>query len=222
MTQGRSNRVSAVILVAVFIFLLHGTVPAQAAPTLEARFVLDSNACLMAVDLWLHSIEDTVVGFEIVLQWDRPDFGHFRLDSLESPDSLNVMDSLADARQQLSRGIVSKPIPIIELDGTILENWSYVEGRTKDGIRVKITGLMDLISRSGATPLYPCDSIRLFRLPIDRLAYGNEPFADSTAGVLVDPSQTRLSTNWGNLVGGLRFVGAVAHFDRCEGTILQK
>ena len=44
---------------------------------LETRVARDSSGCPTAIDLWLVSTSDTIQGFEVILQWDRPDHPQF-------------------------------------------------------------------------------------------------------------------------------------------------
>ena len=172
--------------------------PARTA-VIETRLVRDSNGCPGAVDLWLVSTSDTIQGFEVVLQWDRPNAVQFvrgKDGSTQPPsatDSLTAMLKPSDPKTQIPA----------ERSGTLISGWEFVEARSADGHTAKVLGVAKLFGQSEPTPLLPGASGALLRIPIMVKSTG-EADADSVPVTLnFDVAGTRLSTHRGVLFGPL-------------------
>lgn len=166
---------------------------------IETRLVRDSNGCPSAVDLWLVSTTDTIQGFEVVLQWDRPNAVQFvrgQQSSTQPPsatDSLTAMLKPADPKTQIPA----------DRSGTLLSGWEFVEARSSDGHTAKILGVAKLFGQNEPTPVLPGNSGALLRIPVTAKA-GQAPPADSLPVTLnFDAAGTRLSTHRGILFGPL-------------------
>lgn len=164
---------------------------------IEARLVRDSAGCPAAVDLWLASTTDTIQGFEVVLQWDRPNQIQFvrggaASKSKSATDSLTAMLKPSDPKTQMP----------IERPGSILSGWEFVEARSTDGHSAKILGVAKLFGQEEPTPVLPGSAGSLLRIPISILR--NAPVTDTGAVMLnFDAVGTRLSTQRGVLFGPL-------------------
>lgn len=166
---------------------------------LETRLVRDSAGCLTAVDLWLVSTTDTIQGFEVVLQWDRPDRIHFVRGTKSSPKPKTAADSLT---AMLAPSDPSTQIPV-DRAGSIVSKWEFVEARTLNSHSAKIMGVAKLFGQEDPAPVLPGMSGSLLRLPVS-VQPAKTGIADSASITLsFDTAGTRLSTHRGVLFGPL-------------------
>lgn len=182
------------------------TSPAQIVPdkvmrtaVLETRLIRDASGCPAGIDLWLASTTDTIQGFEVVLQWDRPvhpEFVRGVRDPGKKPtreDSVTALLKPSDPRAQ---------IPIERQQG-LIEGWEYVEARSADGQLAKILGVAKLLGQADPSPILPGASGFLLRIPLT-VPPGFRNLADSASADLnFDGAGTRLSTHRGVLFGPL-------------------
>jgi hypothetical protein len=194
------------ILGILVLLALASEVSAQAAPqeptrtaAIETRLVRDSNGCLDAIDLWLASTTDTIQGFEVVLQWDRPNTVQFvrGLDKSgkqqPATDSLTAMLKPTDPKTQMP----------VERIGTLISGWEFIEARSMDGHTAKVLGVAKLFGQNEPTPILPGASGALLRIPV--VVKSASSAADDSLNVTLnfDPAGTRLSTHRGVLFGPL-------------------
>lgn len=165
---------------------------------IEARLVRDSSGCPASVDIWLASTTDTIQGFEVVLQWDRPNQIQFVRGTTAAKKPTSATDSLTALLKP------SDPKTQIPIDrrASLLAGWEFVEARSADGLTAKILGVAKLFGQDEPTPILPGASGSLMRLPLSILPPGGIP--DSGAVNLnFDATGTRLSTLRGVLFGPL-------------------
>lgn len=165
---------------------------------LETRLVRDSVGCPVAVDLWLASTSDTIQGFEVVLQWDRPNQVQFVQGTAAAGKPKTALDSLT---AQLKPTDPRTQIPIDRRNSPI-SGWEFVEARSLDGLSAKILGVAKLFGQDEPKPVLPGASGALMRIPFS-VPKSATP-ADTGAVVLnFDAVNTRLSTPMGVLFGPL-------------------
>ena len=180
---------------------------------IEARIVRDSSGCPTAIDLWLASTTDTIQGFEVVLQWDRPNRAQFvrgvpaGAKAMKPADSLTAMLKPSDPKTQMP----------IERGATLLSGWEFVEARSTDGITAKILGVAKLFGQDEPTPVLPGASGPLMRIPITNTRSAT---AVDTGAVSLnfDPLGTRLSTQRGVLFGPLTLKSVALEPQNCGNT----
>jgi hypothetical protein len=176
---------------------------------LETRLIQDSLGCPAAVDLWLVSTTDTIQGFEVVLQWDRPDDIQFlrgkKVVEKKAADSLAALLMPTDPKTQIDA----------DRTGTLVSKWEFVEARSTDGRTAKILGVAKLFGQDDPVPVIPGQSGSLLRIPLTRYTSGDSP-GDSTRPTLsFDPVGTRLSTHRGLLFGPLTLRAMVVEGSGC-------
>lgn len=179
---------------------------------IETRLVRDSNGCLNAIDLWLVSTTDTIQGFEVALQWDRPNTVQFvqgqdqPAQALSTKDSLTAMLKPADPKTQIPS----------ERIGNLVSEWEFVEARSMDGHTAKVMGVAKLFGQTEPKPILPGTSGALLRIPIV-VKSGGDIAADSLPVILnFDMSGTRLSTHRGVLFGPLTLKSTPVKSLACE------
>jgi len=179
--------------------------------TIEARLLRDSVGCPTAIDLWLDSTTDTIQGFEVVLQWDRPNSIQFVRGGAKVAKPITPTDSLTallkptDPRTQIP----------IERGSSLTAGWEFVEARSLDGLSAKILGVVKLFGQDEPTPVLPGAKGSLMRIPFSVLKA--VPGADAGAVVLnFDAVNTRLSTPGGVLFGPLTLKSLTVDPEKCE------
>ena len=184
--------------------------PARTA-TMETRLIRDSAGCPAAIDVWLTSTTDTIQGFEVVLQWDRPNHIQFlrgvaaKGETAPETDSLTALLKPTDPKTQL---------PISRVHSLVSE-WEFVEARSLDGISAKILGVAKLFGQADPTPIVPGDNGALLRIPFTILKRGD--VVDSNDVVLnFDAAGTRLSTARGVLFGPLTLTSLAVNPRECQ------
>jgi hypothetical protein len=180
---------------------------------IETRLVRDSNGCPSAVDLWLGSTSDTIQGFEVVLQWDRPNTVQFvrGLNKATQPasgaDSLTALLKPSDPKTQIPA----------ERIGALISGWEFVEARSMDGHTAKVLGVAKLFGQNEPTPILPGASGALLRIPIV-VKSADGAAADSVPVTLnFDVAGTRLSTHRGVLFGPLTLRSLALKSLVCDG-----
>ncbi len=178
---------------------------------IEARLLRDSVGCPTAIDLWLNSTTDTIQGFEVVLQWDRPNSIHFvrgvatAAKPVTATDSLTALLKPTDPRTQIP----------IDRGNSLTAAWEFVEARSVDGLSAKILGVVKLFGQDEPTPVLPGATGSLMRIPFSVLKA--VPGADGSAVVLnFDAVNTRLSTPGGVLFGPLTLNSLSVNPEKCE------
>lgn len=179
---------------------------------LETRVVRDSSDCPTAIDLWLVSTTDTIQGFEVVLQWDRPEHPQFvrgvpgKQQKPSALDSLNALLKPTDPRTQIP----------VDRKGTLISGWEFAEARSTDGHVAKILGVAKLFGQDEPDPILPGASGSLMRIPISaQIAGASTP--DTTFAILnFDAAGTRLSTPRGVLFGPLTLGQTPVATGKCE------
>lgn len=180
---------------------------------IETRLVRDSNGCLSAVDLWLVSTTDTIQGFEVVLQWDRPNAVQFvrgqdkPAQPLSAADSLTAMLKPSDPRTQIPAKRV----------GDLISGWEFVEARSNDGHTAKVLGVAKLFGQNEPTPILPGTSGALLRIPVVVRPSGENPADTLPVTLNFDAAGTRLSTHRGVLFGPLKLKSTSVKSLACEG-----
>lgn len=186
--------------------------PARTA-TIETRLVRDSNGCLNAIDLWLVSTTDTIQGFEVVLQWDRPNTVQFvrgRDKSVQPPsatDSLTALLKPSDPKTQIPA----------ERIGSLISGWEFVEARSMDGHNAKVLGVAKLFGQTEPAPILPGASGALLRIPIVVESPGDTTAGSQPVTLSLDAAGTRLSTHRGVLFGPLTLKSTLVKSLACEG-----
>lgn len=180
---------------------------------IETRLVRDSNGCPTAVDLWLTSTTDTIQGFEVVLQWDRPNTVQFVRGQNKAAQPASATDSLTAL---LKPSDPKTQIPA-ERIGALISGWEFVEARSMDGHTAKVLGVAKLFSQNEPTPILPGASGALLRIPLVVKSAG-EAAADSVSVTLnFDVAGTRLSTHRGILFGPLTLRPMALKSLACDG-----
>lgn len=163
---------------------------------IETRLVRDSAGCPTAIDMWLVSTTDTIQGFEVVLQWDRPGQVQFVRGTSLTPKPVTAADSMT----ALLKPSDPKTQMPIDLGNSLLSGWEFVEARSVDGLSAKVLGVAKLFGQSEPEPVLPGATGSLMRIPFAALGTAS----DSMDVVLnFDSGNTRLSTARGVLFGPL-------------------
>lgn len=179
---------------------------------IETRLVRDTNGCLNAIDLWLVSTTDTIQGFEVVLQWDRPNAVQFVRGQDKTAQTPSALDSLTAL---LKPSDPKTQIPAKRV-GDLISDWEFVEARSMDGHTAKVLGVAKLFGQDEPKPILPGASGALLRIPIAVKSAGDAP-ADSLPITLnFDAAGTRLSTHRGVLFGPLTLKSTPVKSLACE------
>ncbi|MEW5702350.1 MAG: hypothetical protein AB1792_08995 [Candidatus Zixiibacteriota bacterium] len=173
--------------------------PNKAQAELEARIVVDSMGCPVAVDLWLASTTDTVHGIEALLRWDRPDCVRFA----PAPPVRSTKKGHAADTTSRPRLPVAADAAAIKIAGGLVADWELVEARSSDGLTVKVTALSALMPGHKATALVPGKSGRICRLPLNLETAARPQSLGDSLSVWLDQGKTRLSNAAGALFGDL-------------------
>ncbi|MFH1687905.1 MAG: hypothetical protein ABIE70_10360 [bacterium] len=167
----------------------------------------------------MSNYQDTVAGYSLWLQLDRPDLILFRYDTTTITDTtywqcLQWIDfDCIDSQLVTSADpwdfihIDSSQAQVAEVDtvGTLTSGWQYVGARTLSGVGtdVKITALSDMIGLPFVPGIPPQQGGDLIRLPFDILDYP-DTLSDCTVHVMVnryDATQFCFSTPQGQCIG---------------------
>lgn len=181
---------------------------------IEARLVRDSAGCPSAIDLWLASTTDTIQGFEVVLQWDRPN----QIQFVRGGKGVTKGNSSTDSLTALLKPTDPKTQMPIDRRTSLLSGWEFVEARSTDGHTAKILGVAKLFGQDEPTPVLPGNSGSLMRIQFSVLK--SSPTADTGAVHLnFDAVNTRISTPMGVLFGPLTLKSLTVDPGDCHKTV---
>ena len=167
------------------------------------------------VPIWISADVDTVAGFQISYNLDRPNVAAFVVDTLPDtlivcvdPPECTVMDTTID----------NVPRVVLDASGSLCEGWDFLAGTNPDGqALLRLTGLADLTGQRQGVIL-PFENGILLRVAMD-IDCHPDPLAGNK--VLWQPNApfTQFSDAVGNLIEPFTMGGAtitVLDFVMCD------